>query len=97
MRIPLRTVIGFGASATSMALVLLAGLTATREESVQQATSGCPAMAKESPLPAPATGAESPAGRQLAGEPCRAVFCALIAAQQDCLQSVELLDNVSPA
>jgi hypothetical protein len=61
MRIPLRTIIGFGAGATSMALVLLAGLTATREESVQQAISGCPAMAKESPLPIPATGAQSPA------------------------------------
>ena len=60
MRTSLRTIVGFVAGATSMALVLLAGLTATPEESVQQATSGCPAMAKESPLPAPATGAESP-------------------------------------
>jgi hypothetical protein len=61
MRIPLRTIIGFGAGATSMALVLLAGLTAPREESVQQATSGGPAMAQESPLPAPTAGAQTPA------------------------------------
>lgn len=61
MDIPLRTIIGFGAGAMSMALVLLAGITTTREESVQQATSGCAAMTKESPLPIPATGAQSPA------------------------------------
>ena len=61
MHIPLRTLVGFGAGATSMALVLLAGFTATRAEPVQQATTGCPAMAQDSPLPLPASGAQSPA------------------------------------
>jgi hypothetical protein len=61
MRIPPRTIIGFGAGAASMALVPLAGITTKREESVQQATSGCAAMTKESPLPIAASGAESPA------------------------------------
>lgn len=60
MRIPLRPLIGFGAGATAMALVLLAGLTAPRAEPVQQASAKCPDSEHEIPLP-PVARAQSPA------------------------------------
>jgi hypothetical protein len=61
MRIPLRPVIGFAAGATSMALVLLAGLTATRAEPEQQAKAKCPDSAQESPVSPSETEARRPA------------------------------------
>jgi hypothetical protein len=61
MNIPIRPIVGFSAGATSMALVLLAGLTAPRAEPVQQATAKCPDSARELPVPAPADGAQTPA------------------------------------
>jgi hypothetical protein len=61
MRIPLRPIIGFGAGATAMALVLLAGLTAPRAEPVQQANAKCPDSGHEIPLAAPVDGAQNPA------------------------------------
>jgi hypothetical protein len=61
MPIPLRPIVGFGAGATSMALVLLAGLTAPRAEPVQQASAKCPDSAQELPVPAPTAGAQTPA------------------------------------
>lgn len=60
MRIPLRPMIGFGAGAASMALVLLAGLTATHAEPEQQAKAKCPDSAQESPVSPPAVGALRP-------------------------------------
>lgn len=61
MRIPLRPIVGFGAGATSMALVLLAGLTAPRAEPAQQANANCPDSAQDLPLVMPDTGAQKPA------------------------------------
>jgi hypothetical protein len=61
LRPPIRLVIGFGAGATSMALVLLAGFTATRADPVLEARAKCPDSARELPLPDAAPGAQTPA------------------------------------
>lgn len=61
MRIPLRPIVGFSAGATSMALVLLAGLTSPPAEPIQQARAKCTDSAQDSPLAAPVNEAQSPA------------------------------------
>ncbi len=61
LRPPIRSIVGFGAGATSMALVLLAGFTATRAEPVQHATAKCPDSAQELPLPDLTARAQTPA------------------------------------
>lgn len=61
MQIPLRSIVGCGAGATSMALVLFAGFTAARPEPAPHMTSACRDASQKIPLPAPPVEAQKPA------------------------------------
>jgi hypothetical protein len=61
MRLPIRPMVGLSAAATTMGFVILAGVTAPRAEPAMHASAKCPDEAKESPLPAPAPEAKTPA------------------------------------
>jgi hypothetical protein len=61
MSLPLRPLIGFGAAFAAMAMVVIAGMTAPRAETIQHASAQCPDELKAQNAVEAASGAERPA------------------------------------
>jgi hypothetical protein len=61
MRLPVRPIVGVAAAATSMAWVILAGVTSPAAETTMHASAKCSDKAKDSPLVSPVAEAQRPA------------------------------------